>query len=149
MENFLIRSFSIYLVGILGIWKAIPVGIFLKAHPVETASFTALGSITTVLALNYFGEKVKSWVLKKWSKEKLESKKGRFTGILERYGKLGLGIICPGLFGPITTIIVGLFVIRKTSTLMPYLIIGIILWSFALTWVGVSGIKILGNVLNF
>ncbi len=149
MENFLIRSISIYLVGITGIWKAIPVGILLKAHPVETASFTALGSITTVIVLNYFGEKVKLWVIKKWSAKKLESKKGRFTHIMNKYGNVGLGIICPGLFGPITTIIVGLLVMKKTSALMPYLIAGITAWSFALTWIAVSGIHVIGKIIDF
>jgi uncharacterized membrane protein len=137
---------SIYLVGITGIWKAIPVGIALKSHPVEIASFTALGSITTVYILFYFGESVKRWVARKWSKEKLEKKKGRFTKIMDKYGIIGIGIICPGPFGPITSIIVGLLVVKKTSRLMPYLVIGIIFWSFALTWFAVSGFRLVQNL---
>ena len=135
MENTLLRIFSIYLVGITGIWKAIPVGIALKSHPIEIGTFTALGSITTVYILYYFGENVKKWVLKKWSKEKLESRKGKFTTILEKYGVVGVGFICPGPFGPITSIIVGLLIIHPTKKLMPYLVVGIVFWSFALTWV--------------
>ena len=143
MENTLLRIFSIYLVGITGIWKAIPVGIALKSHPLEIASFTALGSITTVYLLYFFGESVKKWVNKKWSKEKLEKRKGKFSNIMDKYGVIGLGIICPGPFGPITSIVVGLFVVKKTSRLMPYLVIGIIFWSFVLTWFAVSGFKII------
>jgi membrane protein YqaA with SNARE-associated domain len=139
MENIIFRIFSIYLVGIAGIWKAIPVGIALKAHPIETATLTALGSITTVYLLYYFGEHVKSWVMKKWNQDKLEKKKGRMSHIMDKYGPPGLGIICPGLFGPITTIIVGLLIVKPTAKLMPYLIIGIILWSFALTYIAVTG----------
>lgn len=139
MENVFFRIVSIYLVGITGIWKAIPVGIALQAHPIETASFTALGSITTVYLLYYFGERVKNWVMKKWSQKKLESKKGRLSHIMDKYGTAGLGIICPGLFGPITTIIVGLLIVKPTGKLMPYLIAGIILWSFLLTYISVLG----------
>jgi membrane protein YqaA with SNARE-associated domain len=128
-------------VGITGIWKAIPVGIALKSHPLEIASFTALGSITTVYILYYFGESVKKWVAKKWSKEKLEKKKGSFNMIMDKYGVIGLGIICPGPFGPITSIIVGLLVVKQTSRLMPYLVVGIIFWSFVLTWFAVSGFR--------
>ena len=145
MENSLLRMVSIYLVGITGIWKAIPVGIALKSHPVEIASFTALGSITTVYILYYFGESVKRWVSRKWSKEKLEKKKGRFTKIMDKYGIIGIGIICPGPFGPITSIIVGLLVVKQTSRLMPYLVIGIIFWSFVLTWFAVSGFRLVQN----
>ena len=147
MENTLLRIFSIYLVGITGIWKAIPVGIALKSHPLEIGTFTALGSITTVYILYYFGEKVKGWVTRKWSKDKLESKKGKFTVILDKYGVIGVGIITPGPFGPITSIILGLLVIKETRRLMPYLVIGIIFWSFALTWFAVSGYNLIISML--
>ena len=143
MENALLRVLTIYLTGMTGIWKGIPVGIVLKSHPVEIASLTALGSITTVILLYYFGEPVKKWVLKKWSKEKLERKKDAFSNIMDKYGIIGLGIICPGIFGPITTIIVGLLIVKHTSRLMPYLVIGIILWSFVLTLFAVSGFNII------
>lgn len=138
---------SIYLVGIAGIWKAIPVGIALKSHPIETASLTALGSITTVFGLYYSGESVKKWVMKKWSKEKLESKKGKFSQIMDKYGVVGLGIICPGIFGPISTILVGLLVVPRTNRLMPYLVVGIIIWSFLLTWVAIAGVDFFKSFL--
>lgn len=141
MENILLRILTIYLVGISGIWKAVPVGIALKAHPLETASFTALGSITTVFILFYSGEFVRKWIQKKWSKEKLESKKGRLSLIMQKYGTPGLGILCPGLFGPITTILVGLIIVKPASRLMPYLVAGIILWSFLLTWIGMASVN--------
>ncbi len=130
MENAIIRFFTIYLVGIAGIWKAIPVGMALKSDPFETAIFTALGSITTVILMYYFGETVKIWAQKKWDKNTLKRKKGKLSTIMNNYGVAGLGLICPGLFGPITTIIVGLLLVKKTSILMPYLITGIIVWSF-------------------
>jgi len=143
MQNTLIRIFTIYIVGITGIWKAIPVGIALKSHPLEIATFTALGSITTVYILYYFGERVKRWVMKRWSKEKLESRKGKFTKIMDKYGIIGVGIISPGPFGPITSIIVGLLIVKQTSRLMPYLVIGIIFWSFLITWLAVSGFNMI------
>lgn len=146
MQSAIIRFFTIYLVGITGIWKAIPVGIALKSTLLETAIFTALGSITTVYLLYYFGETVKRWVLKKWDKNKLERKKGKFSTIMDKYGVAGLGIICPGLFGPITTIIVGLLIISKTSRLMPYLVAGIILWSFLLTWAATTSVDLLKSL---
>ena len=147
MENTFIRMATIYLVGITGIWKAIPVGIMLKSHPIEIAILTSLGSITTVYLLYFFGESVKKWVLKKWSQEKLERKKGKFNEIMNKYGVFGIGIICPGIFGPITCIIVGLFVVKETARLMPYLTLGIILWSFLLTFATTSGFDLIRNWL--
>ena len=145
MEESITRILTVYLVGITGIWKSIPVGILLKSHPLEIAILTSLGSITTVFLLYFFGESVKKWVLRKWNPDKLEKKKGKFTMILDKYGIIGIGIICPGIFGPITCIIVGLFIVKNTSKLMPYLSVGIILWSFSLTYLATSGIDLLSN----
>ena len=146
MDNVFLKVLTIFLAGMAGIWKGIPIGMILKSHPMSIAALTALGSITTVLILYYFGEFAKQWVLKKWSKEKLERRKGKFSSIMDKYGIIGLGIICPGIFGPITSIIVGLLIVKQTSRLMPYLIIGIILWSFVLTWFAVSGFNMLNNL---
>lgn len=134
MENAIYKAITIYLVGVLGIWKAIPVGIALKSSIFEIGLYTSLGSITTVILLFYFGESVKKWVTKKWSKEKLEKEKGKFSALVDKYGVYGVGILSPGLLGPITAIIVGLLIIKPTSKLMPFLIIGIILWSYFLPW---------------
>lgn len=148
MENTFWRVFTLYLVGITGIWKAIPVGIALKSHPIEIGTITSLGSITTVYLIYFFGEQVKGWVNRKWSKEKLESKTGKFAKIMDKYGMVGIGILTPGLFGPITSIILGLLVIKRTSRLMPYLATGIILWSFALTWFAVSGFHLIQRLFQ-
>jgi uncharacterized membrane protein len=145
MDNTIIKYFTIYLVGITGIWKAIPVGIALKSSLYETACFTALGSITTVIILYYFGEPVKQWAIKKWGKDKMDKRKGKFSAIMDKYGVVGLGLLTPGPFGPITTIIVGLLIVKNTSRLMPYLIAGIIIWSFILTWVASTSIDLLKN----
>jgi membrane protein YqaA with SNARE-associated domain len=145
MEESILRIITVYLVGITGIWKSIPVGILLNSHPLEIAILTSLGSITTVFVLYFFGESVKKWVLKKWSSDKLEKKKGKFNMIMDRYGIIGIGIICPGIFGPITCIIVGLFVVKNTSKLMPYLTIGIIIWSFLLTLLATSGFDLVNS----
>jgi uncharacterized membrane protein len=145
MDNTIIKYFTIYLVGITGIWKAIPVGIALKSSLYETACFTALGSITTVIILYYFGEPVKQWAIKKWGKDKMDKRKGKFSAIMDKYGVVGLGLLTPGPFGPITTIIVGLLIVKNTSRLMPYLIAGIIIWSFILTWVASTSVDLLEN----
>jgi uncharacterized membrane protein YhiD involved in acid resistance len=79
---------SIYRVSLAGIWKAIPVGIALGASALETASFTALGSCTTLICLFYFGERVKRWVLRRWSNEKIEQRKERFLKIMRLSTKL-------------------------------------------------------------
>ena len=140
MQKLLLQIVTIYIAGITGLYKGVPVGIALNAHPALIAGLTALGSITTVVVINYSGASFKKWIFGKIGKEKLEKKKGKFTHLMDRYGVIGLGLIASGTIGPIPTILLGLITLKDTSRLMIYLIIGIIVWSIGLTAVAVIGL---------
>jgi membrane protein YqaA with SNARE-associated domain len=133
MGNFWIQISTIYLAGITGIWKGVPVGFAMEAHPLMTALFTALGSITVVLVLLTAGEPLKQRILSRYSSVKLEKKKNRMMRIMDRYGVAGVGLIATGLIGPILSTLLGLVLISKTRKLMFYLIAGVLLWSSLLT----------------
>lgn len=146
MQKLLLQIGAIYLAGITGIYKGIPVGIAIKAHPILIAGLTALGSITTVLVINYSGTPFRNWIFCKIGMDKLEKKKGRFTDLMDRYGVIGLGLIASGTIGPIATILLGLITLKDTSRLMIYLVIGIILWSIGLTVVAVLGVDAIRSI---
>jgi hypothetical protein len=140
MGNFWIQISTIYLAGITGIWKGVPVGFAIQAHPMMTALFTALGSITVVFVLLLAGEPLKKWILSRYSPGKLENKKGRMMRLMDRYGVAGVGLIASGLIGPILSTLLGLVLIRKTRKLMFFLIAGVLLWSSLLTLVVSMGL---------
>ena len=137
---------GVFFAWMTGIVKAIPVGVALQLSVFEIGLYVSLGSITTVFLLYFSGEPLKRRITKRWSKEKMEKKKGRFTILLERYGMPGVGLLTPGTLGPITSIIIGLILLKDTKKLMPYLIVGIILWSFLLAWFAVAGFDFLKGV---
>ena len=137
------KEFGLFLVGMTGIVKAVPVGLALNLSVVETGTYISLGSIVTVFILFFSGEPLKKRITKKWSKEKMEKKKGRFSVLLEKYGVAGVGLLTPGMLGPITSILIGLILLKDTSKLMPYLTAGIILWSFALSWLAFEGFDLI------
>lgn len=143
MEEIFIKAVGLFLVGMTGIVKAIPVGVVLKMSIFEIGLFVSLGSIVTVFILYFSGEPLKRWIMSKWSKKKMEKKRGKFASLLERYGVVGVGLLTPGTLGPITSIIIGLIVLKETSKLMPYLVVGITLWSFLLAWLAVHGLDFL------
>ncbi len=142
MKEILLEIGAIYLAGITGLYKGVPVGIALKAHPVIITAFTALGSITAVLILYYSGESFKKWITKRIGEDKLEKKKNNFTFWMDRHGTMGLGLIVTGLIGPIVTILLGMTLVRDTGRLLFFVIIGIIIWSAGLTTLGVLGVSI-------
>jgi uncharacterized membrane protein len=146
LEEILLKASGLFLAGMTGIVKAIPVGIALGLSIFEIGLYVSLGSIATVFILYFSGEPLKKWITKKWSKEKMEKKKGRFGTLLEKYGVAGVGLLTPGMLGPITSIIIGLIMLKDTAKLMPYLVAGIILWSFALAWLAVEGFDLLKEI---
>jgi len=143
MGNFWIQISTIYLAGIAGIWKGVPVGFAIQAHPLMTAFFTALGSITVVMVLLLAGEPLKRWILSRYSAGKLERKKGRMMRLMDRYGVAGVGLVASGLIGPVLSTLLGLVLIPKTRKLMFFLIAGVVLWSGLLTLVVSMGLTVM------
>jgi len=148
MGNFWIQGFTIYLAGITGIWKGVPVGFALQAHPVMTAIFTALGSITVVLILLFSGERLKKWILERYSARRLERKKGKLLRLMDRYGVAGLGLIASGVIGPVLSTLLGVVVIEKTRKLLVFLIAGVILWSGLLTILAGMGLHFILSMMG-
>jgi len=147
MQELIVKIFSIYLAGITGLYKGVPLGFVLKVSPVLTALFTALGSVTIVLTIFFSGEPFKKWIIKRYGKKNVEKKSSLFSRIMKKYGMAGLGIIAPGLIGPILSMILGIILIKKTKFFLIYLISGIFLWSIILTTVGYFSIDLLKNFL--
>ncbi|MCF8336206.1 MAG: hypothetical protein K9H65_06360 [Bacteroidales bacterium] len=147
MENLWVQISTVFIVGATGIWKGVPAGLAINAHPVITAGFTALGSIAVVLALFFSGKSFKEWILKRYGREKLKKKEGRFSRLMDRYGVAGIGLIGCGVIGPILSTLFGLILVRETKRLLVSLIAGIILWSSLLTVLGEMGVRLFQNFL--
>jgi len=124
----------VYLTGAAGIWKGVPLGIALNLQSFFTGLFTALGSMTTVIIIYFAGDSVRQWILRKYGSKSIERKKGKFIKILERYGVLVLGLLTPGLLGPVIPLLMGLILIKDTLRFFIWLLAGITLWSFILAY---------------
>lgn len=124
----------VYLAGATGIWKGIPAGIALDLHPVLTGLLTALGSTSLVLVLFFAGDSFRQWIISKYGSKRIERKKSRFIKLTNRYGIWGLSLLTTGLLGPFTSLILGLILIKDTRKFFIYLIIGIFIWSFILSY---------------
>jgi|SRR6056297_1229553 len=148
MGNLWVQISTIYLAGITGIWKGILVGFAIDAHPLFTAIFTALGSITVVLVLLFSGDQFKKWVLRRYGAKRIDKQQGRFTRLMERYGVAGLGLIVCGVIGPILTTLLGLTLIRRTRRLMVFLLAGVVLWSGLITLLALAGLELATRLLS-
>ncbi len=130
----LMKYFAVYLAGTLGIYKGIPVGIAVGLPPFYTALFTALGSISSVLILYFAGDKFRTWILHKYGNKSVAHKKEKFSRWMDKYGVQGLGLMVTGLLGPLFSLLMGMILLKHPQKFILYLIAGIVLWSFAITY---------------
>lgn len=147
MENLWVQISTIFIAGATGIWKGVPVGLAINAHPLVTAGFTALGSIAVVLFLFFSGKSLKKWILKRYGRKQLKKKEGRFSRLMDRYGVAGIGLIGCGVIGPILSTLFGLVLVKKPKRLLGFLIAGIVFWSSLLTILGEMGVLLFQNFL--
>lgn len=147
MKAILVQILLIYLAGISGIYKAVPLGFAMGASPYIIAVFTALGSLTAVFVLFFSGTALKEWILRIYGKKKTEKSKGRLKRIMDRYGVIGLGLFATGIIGPLLTVTLGILLMEKSKRFLFFLGIGIVLWSTALTIVGVISLDTLQRIL--
>jgi len=122
----------VFIAGVSGIWKGIPVGIGLNLSPLYIGLVTALGSITTVLILFFAGEAFRKWILKFYGAKRIERKAGKFVKFANHYGPWGLGLITAGILGPITSMLLGLIFFSNRKKFVIILITGILIWSIIL-----------------
>jgi membrane protein DedA with SNARE-associated domain len=145
MDNLWLSLITTLLAGVTGIYKGIPVGIAFGLSPFLTALTTSLGSSLAVIILYYSGSGLKQKIIKRAKRNK--KKQTRFQNLLRRYGIPGLGIIGAGTIGPIPTVILGVLTKQPRQRFLPYLLLGIFLWSFALTFLASLGISQVQNLI--
>ncbi|MBS2212918.1 small multi-drug export protein [Carboxylicivirga mesophila] len=128
------KYIAVYLTGATGIYKGIPVGIALGLKPLLIASLVALGAMSSALLVYFSGEPFRRWLLEKYGSKTFEQKKAKFSRWMDKYGVPGLGLMVTGLLGPFIALIIGMALLDDTRKFLLYLLTGIVLWSFGLTY---------------
>ena len=79
MGKIIIDYVLVFLMGMLGIWKAIPLGLLLKSHPFIIFLMTALGASSAVLILFFFGNKIRGYILRKRIKATMKTEQLNYS----------------------------------------------------------------------
>lgn len=141
-----IEAILVLLTAITGVWKAVPLGLILGLHPVIIFLMTASGTIISVLILYFFGNKVKRWIFKSGESPQSSKKGQRIRKILNKYGPAGLGIIGTLVAGQITTVIVGLALVKSQKAFLVWMIIGSVFASLCITILGVYSVDLFKQI---
>ncbi len=95
----IMKLLTVFGLGAVELWAAIPTGLALQLHPVAAGLAAALGAVTGVALVVFMGERVRAWLLRRHSREGRECAHGRIHRIWERFGAVGLGLLAPLLVG--------------------------------------------------
>jgi len=128
------KYLAVYLAGATGIWKGIPVGVVMGLKPYVIATLVSMGAVSSALLVYFSGEPFRKWLLNKYGSKTFEQKKARFSAWMDKYGVPGLGLMVTGLLGPFIALIIGMAVLDNTRKFLYYLLLGIVLWSFGITY---------------
>lgn len=129
----IIKLATVFGLGMVELWVAIPTGLVLGLHPVVTGVIAAIGAIIGVLIVLVLGENIRNWVFLRYFGENDDDQHGRIYHIWIRYGVVGLGLLAPLLFGAPLGTILGIIFGAQRWRLFFWIIVGIFLWSVLLT----------------
>jgi membrane protein DedA with SNARE-associated domain len=132
----------LFCVGSFGLWMAIPVGLAYGFNPWIIVVTIILGSATSSTLVYFLGNRVRKYVMSRRGNRYLGKSKAKMHGYLNKYGVIGLGLLLPGIFGPMLGMAIGITIVRTTKRLLIWTLIGNIIWSIMLTGVGALGINI-------
>lgn len=133
-----IKLLTVFGLGTLELWAAIPAGFAMQLPPLFIGITAACGSFLSLVLIGTLGEKVRSFILRSHENK---SRHGFIYRIWDRYGIMGLGLLAPLLVGvPIGTAL-GITLGASVKKLFPWMAIGIVFWSITLTLAGVLGIS--------
>ena len=132
----------LFCVGSLGLWMAIPVGLAYGFNPYVIAITIILGSACSTTLVYIFGSRVKRYVMSKRGERYLGKSKAKMHRYLNKYGVIGLGLLLPGIFGPMLGMAIGITIVRASKRLLIWSLIGNVIWSILLSGIGALGITI-------
>jgi hypothetical protein len=134
----LAQYLSVYLLGILELWIAIPAGIALKMPVFAAALVSAAGALTGGVIVLAVGAPLRTWLLRMKTK-KTGTLDGSIQKIWKEFGIAGLGLVAPVFTGVHlgTAIAIALGCTWRKTLL--WMSIGTIIWSFIIGYAASAG----------
>lgn len=123
---------AVFLLSMLELWVAIPLGFALQLNPFWVAGISMAGGIWSVLFVIVAGKKAVAFLIKIRGGN-IINEKGKAFRIWEKYGIPGLGLISPLLLGAPLGTAIGMALGSNTNKLVLWMGAGIIIWTVVLT----------------
>lgn len=137
--EFIVQALVVFILGVLELWLAIPVGLVMGLNPVAIAIMSILGAICGALIVARVGERFRNWLSQKYGWDILKKRQGVIHKIWLKYGVIGLGLLSPFVTGAPLGTALGIALGTPKKRLLLWIGIGIVLWGIGLTIAGAMG----------
>jgi hypothetical protein len=123
----------------IGLWEGIPLGFVLGLPPIAVGLASALGSITATGLVLVLGEGIRTRVARRRGNGGVAQRERLIDRVWRKYGLIAFSLLAPGLVGGPIGVATGLLLGSPAKKLVPWLVIGIAVWTVALTVAGAYG----------
>jgi hypothetical protein len=134
-----LKLLSVFALGMVGLWEGIPAGFALRLHPLMVGALSAAGSSSATLLVLLMGERVRARLIRRREEAEGAPRERMIDRVWRRYGIIGLGLLAPGITGAPLGVALGLFLGAPVGRLLFWALLGVLLWTVALTVVGIFG----------
>jgi len=148
MSKVIYQCILIFMMGTLGMWKAIPFGYVLKAHPTAIFVMASTGGMLGIVILYFFGNKLKKYIFRNKVSASRQKKSNRAIQLLKKYGVGGLGFFGSILIGPPLTILLGVAIVNSPKKLLYWVLASSVFWCFILTITGYYSIELFHEITD-
>lgn len=140
MEIFL-KSGSVFLIGLIETWGAIPVGFAFGLHPLLIGTLVLVSAMTAAAIVLFTGDKLRKLIESKLMRGNEEKRRGKLQTVLDKYGATGFGLIAPWVTGVLIGTIIGATLGIPSRKLFIWLGIGTLICVIVLVLLGWLGVK--------
>ena len=133
----LVKLLTVFGLGAVEVWVAIPAGFAMKLPPSVIAITAASGAMFGSFIILNIGEKIRN----RLSRHTNDKRNKYMHGIYDRYGVAGLWLLAPLLIGAPLGTILGIAIGLPATRLFFWMGLGIIVCSVGLTIVTEFGLK--------
>lgn len=136
----LLRVVTVFGLGAVELWAAIPAGLALGFHPIASGVVSALGALTSSLVVALLGDRARAWLVSRLGFPCGGQGHGTIRHLWERFGVVGLGLLAPLLVGAPLGTALGVVMGAPVRRLLFWVGVGIALWSALLAAAAVLGL---------
>jgi len=122
--HYMVQWLTVFFLGAIELWAAIPAGLALKLHPLATGIAAAIGAMVGALVVVLLGERVRTWLVQRRGGKEQKKGDGRIYRIWQCYGAAGLGLSAPLLTGAPLGVALGLMLGTPADRLLVSIGIG-------------------------